>query len=172
MPHSRFKCKYQPGYQGEFCEQPVRSCQDHTTGNETTSGVYHIIDSNGNSFPVRCHFGAYWSWTLIQAFKNRSNLDNNITHPVNENYPNAVPYRLSYFRIVPIQQNSSKWFNYAYRGKECRDSTHVGIDSHEKKCTSCVRHRRILTTNNRTKDQCHLYPCQDQDSGEIIDNYG
>ena len=173
MPHSRFKCKCRPGYQGEYCEQPIRSCYDHRTGSETLSGVYHIIDSNGNSFPVRCYFGTYWSWTLIQTFKDRSNLDEHRTQPVNENDPNAVPYRLSYFRILSIRQNSSSWsIIHGIWGKNCWDVTYVNIDRGQKKCTSCVTHKYINSTDNRTKNECYYHPCQDQDSGGIIDNYG
>ena len=140
---------------------------------ETKNGVYHIIDSNGNSFPVRCYFGAYWSWTVIQTFKDRSNLDENTTQPVNENDPKAVPYRLSYFRILPIRQNSSKWrINHGFRGTGCWDVTHVGIDTDQNNCTSCVTRKYINSTDNHVKNECYYYPCQDPDSGGIIDNYG
>ena len=174
MPHSRFKCKCRPGYQGDYCEQPIRSCHDHRTRNATKSGVYHIIDSNGNSFPVRCHFRSKdWSWTLIQTFEKRNNLDENITQPFNEDNPNAVPYRLSHFRIASIQQNSSKWrISHGFWGKGCWDLTYIDIDSHQKKCTSCETYKYTNTMLNPVVKKCHHFSCQDQKSGGNIDNYG
>ena len=135
------------------------------------AGIYHIVDSNGNPFPVRCHFKTDWSWTLIQSFENRSNLVGNISQAVNEDDPNIVPYRLSHFRMVSIQQNSSKWrINHGIWNKGCWDVTLVAIDTHLKICTSCVASEYFNTTDNRVDNTCNPYPCQND--GKNIDNYG
>ena len=181
--NNRFTCKCQPGYQGVYCEQPIRSCSGyHRT--QTNNGIYYIIDTNGNAFPVKCFLQSkIRSWTLIQSYEGKDHLpDNNSTsYPgsfFNEHNPNQIPYRLEPFRIKSIRQNSSIWrIVHGYWDEGCWDSSYVDIDTHFGKCTSCVTNKYNEDRKNPEKKHCNLleygsHECQDPDAGGNIDNYG
>ena len=176
--NTRFTCKCRPGYQGVYCEQPIRSCSGyHRT--QTKTGIYPIIDTNGNAFPVKCFLQSEsQSWTLIQSYKDRNRLpDNNL--PINEDNPNQISYRLEPFRIESIRQNSSIWrIMHGYWYKGCWDSSYVDIDTDLGKCTSCVTYKyNELDPKNTEKKHCDWldygsHECQEPDAGGNIDNYG
>ena len=124
----RFTCVCAPGYRGNHCEQPIKSCHgyiggtaDHANGNNApASGKYTIIDDMDKPFQVFCDFnrwtfdGTIMSWTLIQSYQLRNKDDFqrksfDIDHPKNEETPQWESYRLSISKMKSIQKDSSQW---------------------------------------------------------------
>ena len=112
---ARFRCKCLPGYSGELCQYPVKSCQGYISGSRVP-GKYKVFDANMNLFEVFCDFPANSSvaWTLIQSYQldNQANLQRRIypeDYPVNQETPVWNVYRLSLSRMKSIQQDGSKW---------------------------------------------------------------
>ena len=116
----RFQCDCAPGYRGNKCEQPIKSCREHyNSSNVPALGIYTIIDNN-KPFRVFCHFSPdrnitneTIAWTLVQSFKlgNKSEFQRSFTldHPKKPETPNWTFYRLSKSRMEFIQRDSSKW---------------------------------------------------------------
>ena len=127
----RFKCKcpnaYEgkrcerkrcnPGYKGENCMEPIRSCLGYSDRN-LQPGEYTIIDNDGNPYQVYCQFSKndYFAiaWTLIQSYslanKDKFNKSFIFDHPVNESSPSWDNYRLSKIRIDHIIDNSNAFW--------------------------------------------------------------
>ena len=117
----RFQCDCAPGYRGNKCEQPIKSCREHYNNSKIPAfGIYTIIDNNNKPFRVFCHFSPdrtitteTIAWTLVQSFKleNEKNFRKSFTldHPKNPETPNWTFYRLSKSRMEFIQRDSSKW---------------------------------------------------------------
>ena len=178
--YTRFRCKCRRGYQGLYCEKPVRSCRGHKTMEKMNNGIYYVIDANGDPFPVFCNFGSQRSWTLIQSYLgNRSYLENN--QAVNEDDPTTILYRLSPSKMKSIREHSTIWRirHGEWRKDECWDSTHVTIEVDEKTCTSCfVKKYAITKPKNPEVKPCNLqhdyesHECQDALLGGNIDYYG
>ena len=117
----RFKCACPPGYRGDRCEKPMKSCRGylHRMRSDTLSGNYTIIDENNKSFLVFCDFtwnnsdSTRVAWTLIQSYelRNKENVSKPFFQdtPQNSETPNWHSYRLSRTRMHSIQKDSTKW---------------------------------------------------------------
>jgi hypothetical protein len=128
------RCK--PGYKGENCQQPIRSCLGYKHGSRI-HGNYTILDNATKPYRVFCDFwkdhGAVW--TLIQSYslENKDQFAKSFitNHPVNENHPSWVKYRLSNIRMKYIHQYSNaNWritCNYD-KGLKHRDYIRAHVD--------------------------------------------
>lgn len=117
----RFQCDCAPGYRGNRCEQPIKSCREYYNSSNTPAlGIYTIMDDVNKPFRVFCHFSPdrtiankTIAWTLVQSFKleNKADFQEPFTvdHPKNSETPNWKFYRLSKSRMEFIQNSSSKW---------------------------------------------------------------
>ena len=111
----RFRCKCPERYQGEQCEQLIRSCRGYSKGSRIP-GNYTVFDANGEPFNVFCDFdttNSSMTWTLIQSYmlenKRHFQVPYSQDSPVNQNDPSWIQYRLSKSRMEFIQQDSRKW---------------------------------------------------------------
>ena len=170
---TRCRCKCRRGYQGLYCEKPIRSCRGYKT--KQKSGIYYVIDADGDTFQVLCKFSSKRIWTLIQSYQpgNRGYLQED-RPVVNETNPNYFLYRLSFSKMESIRRNSSAWS--IERGKkdidEWWDMTYFNIDVHKKICTSCVTYK--YAKENSSKPEIKRYNQHDckYDECKNIDNYG
>jgi hypothetical protein len=128
------RCK--PGYKGEHCQQPIRSCLGYKHGSRIP-GNYTILDKATKPYRVFCDFwkGHGAVWTLIQSYslENKDQFAKPFitNHPVNENHPSWVKYRLSNIRMKYIHQYSNaNWritCNYD-KGLKHRDYIRAHVD--------------------------------------------
>lgn len=163
LPEARFSCRCRPGYNGVYCEKPIRSCSGYIDTNNG-SGIYQIIDkTTSTSFPVFCTF---WpksrkAWTRIQSYhfsdtKVIEQTSKNGTS-VNENFPKNSPYRLTVSKMESIRENSTKW-RIAHSKKLC--STHIYVDISGKACSNlCTGSTRVklnATASSKIKISCNV----------------
>ena len=131
----RFTCACAPGFHGNRCEQPIKSCRGYMNNNDNTSnipGQYTIIDEMNKPFQVFCDFSWSWnraamiSWTLVQSyqFQNKNMFQKSFFEdsPISNETPNWKSYRLSTSRIRLIQRDSTKW------RMTCRYETKDGLN--------------------------------------------
>ena len=107
--------KCSPGYTGERCEQPIKSCRGY--GNESrVPGNYTLIDGDLRPFQVFCDFdtNSSMTWTLILSYKLKYKIEFIRTplsadSPKNQNEPSWSRYRLSKSAMESIQKDSVQW---------------------------------------------------------------
>ena len=184
--NSRFTCKCRPGYQGVYCEHPIRSCLGY---NKTKNDVYHVTDSNDKVFPVFCNFrisnGKIRVFNLIQSYKwnekqsfNDSLINQN---PVNEEDPRKTPYRLSLPRMDNIRKHFTKWriefSKTENNGSHCWKN--VEVDVRQRKCTSCLAHATWEISNGKAvtdkiinESECNSTHNESNYCELSINNYG
>ena len=154
----RFTCKCPPGYQGDYCELPMRSCLDYYV-NQTKDGdgIYYVINSKNKTFPVFCKFTTLltkvrWVHNLILSYKWYNSFSQLLMNGVNEDNPTVTPYRLSSPEMENIRKHFQRWrIKFATtQPKNCRSTVDVDFDHQKKECQSCyVRiHERV---NDRDK---------------------
>ena len=111
----RFACNCPNGYQGERCEQPIKSCRGYSNGSRVP-GNYTVIDGDLRPFQVFCDFDSNSSmtWTLIQSYKLKyreefggKTLSGDF--PKNQYEPSWSRYRLSKSAMGSIQSDSTQW---------------------------------------------------------------
>ncbi|XP_028391314.1 uncharacterized protein LOC114516132 isoform X2 [Dendronephthya gigantea] len=118
----RFTCDCPPGYRGNRCKQPIKSCRGYVkaSGHDPpASGNYTIMDHDNKPFQVFCNFvkmsvsDTTVSWTLIQSYRFENKTEFKAPffndNPKNAEDPNWESYRLSLSRMKSIQKDSSKW---------------------------------------------------------------
>ena len=178
MRNSRFTCKCRPGYQGVYCEQPMRSCLDY---NKTKDGVYHVIDSNDTVFLVFCKFRKLKVFNLIQSYKwNATQSFTRINQePVNEEDPQTTPYRLSLPKMDNIRKHFTKWrieFGITKKNASHSCGKSVQIDIHQRKCTSCLVRTTWKVSNEtaktRNNSQCNFTHNGTNYCEFLINSYG
>ena len=100
------------GYKGKNCIEPIRSCLGYKDGN-LEPGEYTIIDGAGKPYQVFCQFiqDYNFGWTLIQSYslenKDKFNKSLIFDHPVNQDHPSWIEYRLSKTRMDYIAAHSN-----------------------------------------------------------------
>ena len=128
------RCK--PGYKGEDCQEPIRSCLDYQDGS-LLSGNYTIIDDTEIPYQVFCNFHSFiWTWTLIQSYslenKDKFNKSFTVNHPLNENRPSWLEYRLSKGRMNFIHRFSNTHWritcNYNKEGVRPQDLVRARVN--------------------------------------------
>ena len=101
-PWKRFACECPDGYQGDNCEQPIKSCQDYANGSRI-SGMYKVVGSIDKKriYDVYCHFDSDGAWTLVQSFSfaNRS----------------LEPFKEPLSVSLPIGEKALTWKGYRLR---------------------------------------------------------
>ena len=119
----RFTCDCPPGYRGNRCEQPIKSCRgyvDNSDHDPPASGNYTIMDEKNQTLRVFCNFvkstdNVTVSWTLIQSYRFEKKIKKEFQkaffqdHPKNAEAPNWKKYRLPLSTMKSIQNDSSKW---------------------------------------------------------------
>ena len=111
----RFACNCPNGYQGERCEQPIKSYRGYSNGSRVP-GNYTVIDGDLRPFQVFCDFDSNSSmtWTLIQSVKLKyreefcgKTLSGDFAK--NQHEPSWSRYRLSKSAMESIQNDSTQW---------------------------------------------------------------
>ena len=111
----RFACNCPNGYQGERCEQPIKSCRGYSNTGRVP-GNYTVIDGDLRPFQVFCDFDSNSSttWTLIQSYKLKNKEEfrgktfaGNLRK--NQHEPFWSRYRLSKSAMESIQNESTRW---------------------------------------------------------------
>ncbi|XP_028410792.1 uncharacterized protein LOC114533471 [Dendronephthya gigantea] len=115
QPWKRFTCECQVGYNGDNCDQTIRSCAGYLD-RPRQSGMYKVFDSSNSLYEVYCHFDSDGrAWTLVQSFSfARRAVTNSVfqeklsaDHPVSENELQWSGYRLSKARMQSINLDSN-----------------------------------------------------------------
>ena len=161
----RFTCKCQPGYQGDYCEHPMRSCLDYYV-NQTKDGdgIYYVINSKDKTFPVFCKFTTSrtkvrWVHNLILSYKWNNSFSQLLMNGVNEDNPMVIPYRLSSPEMENIRKHFEIWrvIFTRTRSSNCWSVVNVGFHHEKKECKSC--HVRIFEKVNNTDEIIHSSKC-------------
>ena len=137
---ARFTCKCRPGYNGNYCEQPIRSCRGYLA-NKKFNKTY-ILDETNTSFRVKCTFGKKATWTLIQSFKfrNKSEIEKASLNDTSLNNESPLNYlfRITVSKMKSIQKNSTLWRirrTFHKKIKKCQDRKTVRITGTT--CSDC-----------------------------------
>ena len=184
ISNSRFTCKCRPGYQGVYCEQPMRSCLDY---NKTKYGVrvHHVIDGNDNVFPVLCSFKISKVFNLIQLYKwnEKQSFNDSLINQslVNVEDPRKTPYRLSLPRMDNIRKHFTKWrigfiSKTKNTGHSCWKTIEVLVNVRQRKCISCLARTTQEIPNGNDKitseSECNFTHNESNYCELSINNYG
>ena len=112
-PWKRYTCDCKPGYVGNNCDKPTRSCGGYLNG-KAKSGKHIIVDSNSKPHEVYCHFDSDGAWTLVMSSNFLNHVRSNSVfrapltedHPVNNDAVEWNNYRLSKARMASVIGNS------------------------------------------------------------------
>ena len=180
----RFTCKCRPGYQGDYCELPMRSCLDYYVNQiKGGNGIYYVIDSKNKTFPVFCKFttssaNVRWVHNRILSYKWNNSFSQLLMNGVNEDNPKLIPYRLSSPEMENIRKHFQIWRVIFTRSQSsnCSSTVDVDFDHQNKECQSC--HFRIHERVNETKKliydstKCNFTNISNSNCGGLVLNFG
>ena len=111
--NERFQCICPGGYAGDRCERKAKSCADYNLNSNRTNGLRILHAPDDTLYPVFCYFNEWSAQTLLQSHTrvNHPDLGFPLTqnHPISENEPNWVKYRLSLPRMQVISVGAIQW---------------------------------------------------------------